>query len=193
MGAGNGQVPFSSGHTQRALGCGFHVERYTPNDHVSSLTEFLHGLRESLGSSLRDLIAEHQGLKLWLGVDMQYRHTLDERVAVGHLTTHTQPSCTTTSRLNRCSNDWRRRCSSAMRTSCGIPARLYCTTSSRLSCMTPDRRQHKEVSSTSCPSCWPSRIVFANLKNDDNSCFGYNIIASCVPQDDKRHRNRLTV
>ena len=32
-----------------------------------------------------------------------------------------------------------------------------------------------------------------NVKNEDNRCFGYSIIASRVPQDENRHRNRPTV
>ena len=43
--------------TQRAFWHAHLVERYTPNDHVASLTEFLEGLRESLSASLRDIIA----------------------------------------------------------------------------------------------------------------------------------------
>ena len=64
MGTGNSQVSFSRGHTQRAYRHALLVERYTPNEYVASLSEFLDGLRESLGASLRDLIAEHHGLKL---------------------------------------------------------------------------------------------------------------------------------
>ena len=91
-GAGNCQVAFSHGHTQPAFRHALLVERYTQNDHVASLPEFLDGLRESLGASLGDLIAEHQGVKLWLVLDVQYRHMFEERIAVVHLTTHSLPS-----------------------------------------------------------------------------------------------------
>ena len=64
MGAGNSQVSFTRGHTHRAFPNALLVERYTPNDHVSIRAEFLDGLLESVGASLRDLIAEHDGLKL---------------------------------------------------------------------------------------------------------------------------------
>ena len=88
-GAGNSQVAFSRGHTQRAFRHALLVERYTPNEHIASLAEFLDGLRESLGASLRDLIAEHHGLKMWLGVDVQYRNMFEERIDVGDVRTHT--------------------------------------------------------------------------------------------------------
>ena len=65
-GGGNSQVAFSRGHTQRAFRHALLVECYTPNENVASLAEFLEGLRESLCASLRNLIAEHHGLKLWL-------------------------------------------------------------------------------------------------------------------------------
>ena len=56
---------------------------------MGSLAEFLEALRESLSASLRDLLAEHHGLKLWLGVDVQYRHMFPGLIAVGPLSTHT--------------------------------------------------------------------------------------------------------
>ena len=34
-------------------------------------------------------MAENHGLKLWVAVDVQYRHMFEERIATGHLTTHT--------------------------------------------------------------------------------------------------------
>ena len=46
-GGGNSQVAFSRGHTHRAFRHALLVERYTPNEHVDSLEEFLEGLRES--------------------------------------------------------------------------------------------------------------------------------------------------
>ena len=38
---------------------------------------------------MRDLIAENHGLKLWLGFDVQSRRMFEERIALGHLNTHT--------------------------------------------------------------------------------------------------------
>ena len=81
MGAGNSQVDFSCGHIQRAFRHALLFEPYTPIEHVACLAEFLNGLRESLGASLRDLIAEHHGLKLWLGVDVQYPNLFEKRIA----------------------------------------------------------------------------------------------------------------
>ena len=89
MGAGNSQVAFSCGQTQRAFRHALLVERYTPNEHIASLAEFRDGLRESLGASLRDLVAEHHVLKLWLSVDKKYWLMFEERIALGYLTTHT--------------------------------------------------------------------------------------------------------
>ena len=45
-GAGNSQVSFSRGHTQRAFRQALLVERYTANEHVASFAQFLDGLRE---------------------------------------------------------------------------------------------------------------------------------------------------
>ena len=157
--------------TQRAFRQGLLVERYTANAHLASLSEFLdeelsqreRGKRESLGASLRDLIAEHHGLKLWLGVDVQYPHMFEELIAVGYLTTHT-PSCINTSRSSRCSTDFERRCSSAMRTSCGMPVSLYWTTTSRLSWMSLDMRQPKEAPSANCQSFSRSRSTLSTLE-----------------------------
>ena len=89
MGAGNSQVIFSRGQRLKAFRHALMVERYTPNDHVPILAEFLDGLRVSFIASLRDLIAEHHGGKLWIGVDVQYRHMFEERIEVGHLITYT--------------------------------------------------------------------------------------------------------
>ena len=75
--------------TQRAFPHALLIERYTPTEHIARLAEFLEGLRESLGASLRDLITEHHGLKLGLGVDVHYRHMFEERIALWHRITHT--------------------------------------------------------------------------------------------------------
>ena len=56
---------------------------------MASNAEFLNGLRDSLGASLRDLIAEHHRVQSWLGVDVQDRHLFQERIALGHLGTDT--------------------------------------------------------------------------------------------------------
>ena len=88
MGAGNSHVSFSSGHNQRAFRDALLHDRYTPNEQIASFPEFLDGLRESLGAGVRDLIAEHNGLKMWLGVHVLYRDMFWERIVVGHLTTH---------------------------------------------------------------------------------------------------------
>ena len=57
-GGGKSQVAFSRGQTHLEFRHALLVERYTPNEHEASIAEFLHGLRESLGASLRDLIVE---------------------------------------------------------------------------------------------------------------------------------------
>ena len=82
-------VPFSRGHRQAAFRHALLDERYTPDEQVASLPEFLEGLPVSHGAGLRDLIAQHHGLKVWLGVDVEYRHMFAERIAVGHLITRT--------------------------------------------------------------------------------------------------------
>ena len=64
------------------------IKPSSPNEQRASLPEFLDGLRESIGASLRELIAEHDGLQLLLGVDDQYRHMSEVRIAVAQLTTH---------------------------------------------------------------------------------------------------------
>ena len=157
MGAGNSQIAFSRGETQRAFRHALLFDRYRPNEHLASLAELLDGLLESRGATLTDLISEQHGLTLWLDVDVHYRHMVEERIAVRNIITQkpTPPSCLTTSRSIRCSTDLERRCSSAMRTSCGMPAHLYWTTSSRLSCMSLDIRQPKEAHSASCLNSSP--------------------------------------
>ena len=75
--------------TQRAFRQALLVERYTSNQRVASLSEFVPRLRQSLAASLWVLIAQHRELHLWLEVDLRYRHMFEERTAVGHLTMHT--------------------------------------------------------------------------------------------------------
>ena len=83
MGGGICHVAFSRGHAQRAFGHALIIERYTPNMDVASFAEILVGLRDSLGACLRDLIAEYHGLKLWMGLDVLYRHMSRSRVPWG--------------------------------------------------------------------------------------------------------------
>ena len=88
-GCGHSQLTFTRGETQRAFRRAVLVERFTPSEHVDTLPEFLEIQRESMQHTLNELMAEHHGLKVWVGVDVQHRHMLEERVATGHLTTHT--------------------------------------------------------------------------------------------------------
>ena len=47
-GAGHSQLSFSSAQTQKAIRRALLVERFTPNEHLDSLADFLESLRESL-------------------------------------------------------------------------------------------------------------------------------------------------
>ena len=66
------------------------MERFTPNEDTDSLAEFLESQRESIQHTLTELLAEQHGLKVWVGVDVQYRHMFQERVVNGHLNTHSR-------------------------------------------------------------------------------------------------------
>ena len=85
-GRGHSQLSFTLGQTQRAFRRYLLVERFTPNEHIDSLALFLQSLRESSQHRLTQLMAEHYALNLWVGVDVQYRHMFEERVATGHHT-----------------------------------------------------------------------------------------------------------
>ena len=63
------------------------MERFSPTEDVDSLAEFLERLRESIQHTLTELMAEHHGLKDWIGLDVQYRHMFEEPIATGHFTT----------------------------------------------------------------------------------------------------------
>ena len=65
------------------------LERFTPTEDMESLAEFLESLRDSMQYTLTELMAEHHGLELSVGVDVQYRHMLEVLVATSHLTTPT--------------------------------------------------------------------------------------------------------
>ena len=129
-GACSTQVSFSRVDTQRAFRQALLIDGCTPHQEGARLREFLEALLQSLGSSLRDLIDQHPGLKIWVKVDVQNGQMFEERIEVAS-SQPTPPIWTPTSRLTSCSPDWERRCSSAFRTSFGTQSHLYWTTSSR--------------------------------------------------------------
>ena len=83
-------MTFTRGQTQRPFRQPLLVERLTPTEHVDNLAEFLESMRESMQHTFTELMAEQHGLNLWVGVEVQSRHMLEERVATGHLITHSR-------------------------------------------------------------------------------------------------------
>ena len=187
MGAGNSQVSFSRGYTQRAFRHALLVERYTPNAHIASLAEFLDGLRESLGASLKDLIAEHHGLKLWLGVDVQYRHMFEERIAVGHLTTHTavlHNDFQIDQVLDRLGEEVQFRNANFLRNASPFVLDNVESAVVHVARYAPTQGgTFREL-----PEFLALKKCVVNVRNTDNRCFGYSILASRVIRRGTRNR-----
>ena len=84
----NSQVAFSGGQTQRAFRTTLLLERNSLRNTWPALLSSSMACGSPSGRAW-DLIAEQHGLRLWLGVDVQYRRNFQERIAVGQLSTHT--------------------------------------------------------------------------------------------------------
>ena len=65
------------------------LERVRPNERIDSLIEFLEFLRDSVQHTLTEVMDEHPGLKIYVGLDGDKLHMFDEPIASGHLNTNT--------------------------------------------------------------------------------------------------------
>ena len=154
---------------------------------MASLAEFLAGLRVSLSASMRDLLAEHHGLKLWLGVDVQYRLMFEERIAVGHLSTHTdvlhnhfnidQVPDSLGEEVQFCNANFLRNASPFVLDnveSAVVHVARYAPTQGGT---------FREL-----PEFLALKKCVVNVRNTDNRCFGYSILASRVIRRGTRNR-----
>ena len=158
-----------------------------PNEHVASIDEFFANLRAPLRSSLESLIAEHHGLKMWLGLDIQYRHMFEERTQIGHLTTHTaviHNDFQIDEVLDRLGEELTMRNANYLRNA--SPLAL----DSVESAVAHIARYAPTVGGTylDLPDFLARKKCIVNVKNNDNRCFGYSLLASLIQMKGSRNR-----
>ena len=155
------------------------MERFTPTEHVDSLAEFIESLCESMQHTLTELMAEHHGLKLWVGVDVQYRNMFEERIASGHLTIQTavlHNDFQINQVFSRLGEEVHMRNANFLRNASPFVLDNIESAVLHLARYAPTRGgTYKEL-----PQFLALKRWVVNVKNTDNRCFGYSIAASRV-------------
>ena len=80
-------VSFQEAAPQRAFRRALIVQKFIPQGFTDDLNFFLESLRPVLQSLIKDLLDEHHGLKLWISVEVTYKHTVHGTLAKAHFTT----------------------------------------------------------------------------------------------------------
>ena len=155
--------------------------------HMTSLEEFFENLRAPLRSSLESLIAEHHGLKIWIGVDVQYRHMLEDRIVVGHLTTRTAliyNSFQIDEVLEKIEQEVQLRNANYLRN-----ASPFALDSVECAVMHV-ARYNPTIGGTylELPAFLARKKCIVNVKKTDNRCFRYSILASLVALQGSHNR-----
>ena len=126
------------------------------------------------GASLRDLIVQKLGLKLWLGVDVHYCHMFQKRISLGHLSIHTavlDNDFQIDQVLYRLGEEVLFRNANFLRNSSPI---LFNSVSTARYAPRQGDTFRERLQFLVIEMC-----VF-NVENEDNRCFEYSIISSCV-------------
>ena len=186
-GGGNRAVSFTRGSARRAFRGALLVERYVADQHVDDINVFLDSFRQSIRENLEALLAEHHGLKLWLGLDLQYYHLVDERYVEDHIISTSQVLLNEfqiDEVLELIAQELRMRSANFLRN--GSPFVLDSVESAvlHIARYSPIRGgTYQEL-----PKFLVRKKCIVNVKNDDNRCFGFSLLAFLVPQATNRFR-----
>ena len=166
----------------------------TPTIETSDLALYLKLLRTRLKRLFRDLLVEHRAVKIWVTVKVNYEklkanntqiQTEDE--IVGYLASRFQTICIASDVefiLDTICEDVCNRNINFMRNASGLRIKKLGITTVDVSKFNPIiGRGYQDL-----PMFLLRKRAIVNVKNNDNRCFGYAILAALHPQDQNPNR-----
>ena len=175
-GARNQPLAFDVGHPQRAFRRALLVQRFTPRQTTDDLILFLQALRPILHGHLETLLADHHGIKIWLSVQVTYRRILEEGHATGNFTTKStvvNNEFELDQILDNLGEEVLLRNAHYLRNASPFAIESIDNAVLHASRFTPlAGGNYQEL-----PAFLSNKKCIVNVKNQDNRCFGYSVLA----------------
>ena len=180
-GAGNTQAPlaFTTGTVQRGFRNAVLVEKLIPSKPTNDLVYFLMSLMQHLEPKLQTLLNAHHGIKYWVNVEVLYKNPTDNTSFTIYLDSHVR----TLLNAFKLSENLQEVSEEILGRNANLLRKTSQATIENIASVTIKASSFRPLAGSSyqeLPKYLDMKKCIINVRNTDNRCFGYSILAAIM-------------